>query len=147
MADLEAARDTRKMISPYDMCHEMVGATSTTVYEGGMVMLNSSGLIAKAAAGGKAVVGRCSETVVSNTAGSRIKFESGIFNYVNGGASVTAAMRGSLCYVADDQTVNATDTGTPAGIVYELESTTGVWVLMTPLTYLLAQGLILPEGA
>jgi len=64
----------------------------------------------------------------------------GVFYYANsaGGDAITAADFGKLCYIADNQTVAATDgTGTrsPAGIVYELRADGQVGVRMDPTTY------------
>lgn len=132
MANLSAARSTKKKLSSLDMhVHEQVCATSTTIYQGGMVAKNASGLMVRAPAtkaGPGNVAGVACETIISAAAGKTVKFEQGIFLFANSGSAALAASdAGKLCYVEDDQTVCSTNTATIAGVVYEV-TTEGVWV-------------------
>jgi hypothetical protein len=113
------------------MTHEGVMATSSTVYQGGMVaIVAASGLLNRGGTASSVTVGRSKQTVVSAAAGKKIEFETGIFLWTNDGTNpITAAMRGKLCYAVDDQTVSHLETQPVAGVVYDVDSR-GVWVKM-----------------
>lgn len=85
---------------------------------------------------GARIVGRFAQTV-DNTAGAagaknadvHFFFERDLFLLANSGTNpVTAAMRETVCYAEDDQTVGSLATGmSVAGIVYDVTAE-GVWV-------------------
>lgn len=110
-------------------------AASTTIFAGALLMRNAAGYLTKGAtATGCVGVGRAEEAQ-DNSAGANgaalVKYRPGIFRFVNLPADlIDQADVGKLCYIADDQTVAATDgTGTrsPAGFVDALEDGS-VWV-------------------
>lgn len=129
---LSAARNTRRMLSPYDMEHEFVVATGVTIYEGGMAGVNAAGLLVPANTSTMVrMVGRACSTILAAAAGSRLKVEQGIFSYGNG-ASIAAADRFDPVYVVDDESVNKTNTAPQAGLFYEVDPLGGVYVFMGP---------------
>src|SRR5262245_42618888 len=106
---------------------------TNTIWKGSLVVLNASGFAEPAtAAASKTAVGRAKKTQVN--AGSpgavEIEIEEGCFWWANkGGDLVTAAMRGLVCYIEDDQTVRLTATGSSvAGRVIRLDTALGVLV-------------------
>jgi hypothetical protein len=131
MADLLAARkETTRKLSCFDMDHEYPMVTSSVVFEGGMIMIDTTGRIQRAggvAANGKYVLGRATRSVASAAAGEILKVEQGIFKWANAGA-IAEANIGDLCYADDDQTVSLTNTNVPAGRIVGVDSD-GVWVL------------------
>lgn len=131
MANLTAARKaTERKISCFDMDHNYPLVTGSTVYEGGMVMLDTTGKVERgggATATGKYVLGRAKTSKVVSVAGDRMEIEQGIFRWANAGA-IAEANIGDLCYADDDQTVSLTNTNVPAGRIVGVDSD-GVWVL------------------
>ncbi len=111
-------------------------AASTKIYQGSIVMVNSSGFLVPAAdaAGGK-VVG-VAEKTVDNSAGSngdlRVNVRRGVF--LLDATSITQAMVGTVMYVVDDHTFDdATGTNSiKAGRLVDFVSTTSGWILIEP---------------
>jgi hypothetical protein len=106
---------------------------ATKVWQGSLVVLDAGYVAPGRTATGLQCLGRAAETV-DNTAGGAgdkdIKVEPGIFRWGNGD-SITAADRGKVAYVVDDQTVSKGDGGATrsiAGTIYDVDSA-GVWVL------------------
>ena len=137
MAALTAARATRKYswdTVPYQLNVKMKG--STTIFQGGLVVLDGGYAKPGATATGLVAFGRAEET--KTNAGSdgdaSILVTFGAFKWANSASTdaVTDANVGALCYVVDDQTVMITATGkSAAGRVLAVESD-GVYVLTFP---------------
>lgn len=110
----------------------MKGATK--ILAGTIVMIDAGYAAPGATATGKIAAGLADETV-DNTAGAAgaltIRVKPGIFKFVNLGADpVVAAGVGTDCYIADNQSVAATNGGATrsrAGVVVQLDSD-GVFV-------------------
>lgn len=129
---LSEAANTPEMASSVGMLHEMPMAASTTIYQGGLVAINSSGYAVPASATtGLVHAGVATETKTnSGSAGAAyIKVRSGIFRLGNkGGDLIDQADVGRSAYIEDDETVRATSSGTSvAGRVIAVDSA-GVWV-------------------
>jgi hypothetical protein len=130
---LSAARNTPARVVPWATTEEYGMAASTTIYAGGLVMLDAGFAKPGATAVGKFAVGRALETKTnSGAAGAKtIKVDTGIFKDTNSGAdAVDADDVGAACFIVDDETVaetNGTNTRSAAGIVYGVDSD-GVWV-------------------
>lgn len=131
MANQTAARSAPRMLSCFDMEHEENVVVGDTIYQGAAVATAASGLFVNASkAGAVMVVGVALKTVLVATAADKLRVSQGIFLFVNGG-SFTKADRFKVCYFADNQTVNATNTNIVAGIIYDVDAA-GVWVLVMP---------------
>ena len=94
-------------------------ASSTTIYEGSLVAVNSSGqAIPAAKAASQPAVGMAYEVD-----GNTVKVERGVHLWDNDATgAVTAANIGGTCYIVDDCTVTSTSTGSSsAGKVLGLE--------------------------
>jgi hypothetical protein len=131
MANLTAARSTLRRLSFVDSEHSFLCTVGAVTFKGGMVALAATGLVVRGGTAGSITLGRSLSTFAAATATDRCRFEYGIFKYVNGVTAVTAAMKGNLCYVDDDQTVSSDETKPVAGIVYDVDSD-GVWVFFGP---------------
>lgn len=132
MANVTEPRNTRRMISPYDMLLNYPCNAGAVLYKGAMAALNTSGVVIRAggaAAGATKVIGRIKSNLPSALSTDRCEVETGIFKWGNNGANtVTAADRGKICYMVDDQTVSMLNTNMVAGRVIDVD-TDGVWVL------------------
>jgi hypothetical protein len=117
---------------------------SSTIYAGGIVMLDSSGRALKGATAtgcigvGLALTNRDLDTY-DNSSGAdgalSVRFDEGIFLAKNSSAgdAIAAGDEGKPCYIVDDETVAKTDgssTRSPAGRVFRVDSA-GVWVQMS----------------
>jgi hypothetical protein len=137
MAALSSARATRKYswdTVPYQINVKMKG--TTTIYQGGLVVLDGGYAKPGATAGSLVAFGRAEETKTNAGAdgADSILVTFGAFKWANsgGGDAVTDAHVGALCYVVDDQTVMITAAGkSAAGRVLAVESD-GVYVLTFP---------------
>lgn len=116
-----------------DVRHGLLGANQS-VFGGAIVMRNAAGnLVAGAAATGAVGAGRSEERAASVAADEvTLKYKVGTFRYANSAAAdeLNATHVGKVCFIADDQTVAATDGGStrsPAGIVDHVDQN-GVWV-------------------
>lgn len=117
-------------------------AAATTIYQGAMVAINTSGdLVPAGATSTLRIVGRAAEHVVNaGAAGAkRCQVETGTFRWENsaGDAITMAGHFGALAYAVDDETVAATDDSgarPAAGVVVDVDDR-GVWVAHHPLTY------------
>lgn len=112
-------------------------AAATTIYAGGLVVLDSSGNAEPGStASGKISAGRAEETVANAGAAAAVNIEvrAGVFKWANSGSDpVTKANIGDTVYIEDDQTVCATGTGkSAAGLMVDIESD-GVWVKTEPV--------------
>ena len=105
---------------------------STTIYKGGMVSVDSSGLAIPAAdTASTIVIGIAEEYVVSAASGNYyVKVSKGVFKLANSGSTaVVQATVGSNCVVEDDQTVGInTAQDIVAGKVDEIDADGGIWV-------------------
>lgn len=99
---------------------------STTVYQGGIVMMDASGYAKPGAtATGCIAVGVALDnnglsywTNSGADGASEVEYMEGCFGFVNSGSSIADSDRGKDCYIVDDQTVHLTDgsgTRSPAG--------------------------------
>ena len=99
---------------------------SNTVYQGGLVMLDAGKAVPASKSTGKTILG-----VAENTAkgGETVTITKGTYGFENKtGDLVTLSEIGSDCYVADDQTVAKSSTGSSkAGKVIDV-SEGQVWV-------------------
>ena len=133
MAALSAARDTKRSSDSAKPPIEVYPvATNTTIYQGGMVALNSSGYAKAAAAGDTVVVGVAEKTVVNAGADAAVSIavRRGVFKFANkAGDLVTQAdVAGKVAYVENDQTVRHTSTSSILAGVPKVIETDGVWV-------------------
>ena len=129
MAALSAARVTKSRSLGRLVSYKM--ADDTTIYAGGLVMINSAGLAiaAAAAASNQGVVGVATETVTNASGGTdAILCQEGIFLFA--ATSIAQTAMGSKVYASDDQTVDETQgTNEPlAGVCVEFVSSTSGWV-------------------
>ena len=131
MANATAEINTPRMLSAYDMTWEKTVTTSAQIYQGTMVGITTGGKFSRAggASGGfnGPVVGRAQKSVLGDgTLTCRV--DQGIFKWGNAGAAIAATDVGKLCYAADDNNVNLTNTNQTAGRIIQVDSD-GVWVL------------------
>ena len=135
MANLTAPRNTPEYVD-----NTFVTITAGgTIYEGGMVAVNSSGAAVPAAASaGLKVVGRAENQV---TSGGIVKIRRGVFGWDNDTTNaVVSTDVGKPAYVVDDHTVTATADSTQgatnivAGIIKGLDENGLVIVSNVPLT-------------
>lgn len=132
MADLLVERNTPRKVSVLDMIFNYLLATSAVVFKGGGVAFDTTGKLVRAsAAGAVKTAGRARQSNASAASGDRLDFESGIFQFANGVAALTAADIGNPCYWEDDQTVGGDTSKLFAGVVVDVDSA-GVWVAMFP---------------
>jgi hypothetical protein len=120
---------------------ELGQATNTTIYQGALVALNSSGyatpgataatLIAAGVYMGNPNTGSSVSTGISDGV-VRIRVRQGVFHFLNSAAAdaIAVGQIGKYCWIVDDQTVaKSSNSGARsiAGIVIAVDST-GVWV-------------------
>jgi hypothetical protein len=133
MTALSAARNTPRL----EAGNRQYGlAASTSIWQGSLVCLNSSGYAVKGAtATSLSAAGRAEETV-DNGAGAagdrKIDVKPGTYRWANSASAdqITIADRGKTAYVVDDQTVAKTDgssTRSAAGTIIDVDAL-GVWV-------------------
>lgn len=134
MANLTAPRNTPEYVDNTFVTVEAGG----TIYEGGMVAINSSGkAVAAAVTAGYKVVGRAENAAKS---GEKVKIRRGVFGWDNNTTNaVVATDVGKPAYVVDDHTVTATAGGSGAtnivaGIIKGLDENGLVIVSNVPLT-------------
>lgn len=141
MSALTAPKQISKILGTLDSAPQ---AASTTIYQGSIVMLDSSGNAKPGAtATGCIGVGVADSNkdlgVYNNASGSAgdltVTFETGILGpFVNSSSTdaLAAGDEGKICYIVDSQTVAKTDGGStrsPAGRVYQV-TTAGVFLFM-----------------
>lgn len=140
MTAAAAARVTpEKASKPFAATKSLPVKTATTIYEGTMVALDSTGYAVPAATDtDHRIQGVATDTVVNAGASGakHVKVAIGVFMMNNSAAADAIAVteRGSECYIVDDNTVAKTDgTGTRsrAGNIEDVESA-GVWVSIHP---------------
>jgi len=137
MTALAAAKKRDFKRSVYDMYHEFGMSGSTTVYEGGGVVLNGGYAEPATAATGLVSVGVAQATKTNSGAdgAETILVRQGIAGPFASGTSTDAISAddvGAACYWSDDDTVNLTDgsaTRSLAGTVYAVTSD-GVYVML-----------------
>jgi hypothetical protein len=110
--------------------------TGVKIYDGAIVVLDSSGWAKPAITGtGLVAVGRA-RALADNTLGGSgdiyVEVEEGVFQYDNSAAGdeITKAQIGDICWLVDDCTVaktSGTNTRSIAGYIRDLD-TNGVWV-------------------
>lgn len=106
---------------------------STTLYQGALVVMDSSLAVPGRTATGLTAVGISEATIVNSGAdgAARASVKRGVFKFANHGAdAVVAGDVGQNCYIIDDQTVaktSASSTRSIAGKVIDVDSD-GVWV-------------------
>ena len=135
MANLTAPCNTPEYVDNTFVTVEAGG----TIYEGGMVAINSSGkAVAAAITAGYKVVGRAENAAKS---GEKVKIRRGVFGWDNDTTdAVVATDVGKPAYVVDDHTVTATADSTQgatnivAGIIKGLDENGLVIVSNVPLT-------------
>ena len=135
MAALTKARATKRYAGTTGVLLSYGVAASTTIYAGALVALNAAGHAVPAAdTAGLKVVGVAEETVKSGTTagGDKVLVRRGAVYAFENAAGANALAAGDLatvCYVADDQTVQ--DTGAAndvkAGVLLNLDDD-GAWV-------------------
>lgn len=111
-------------------------AATQSIYVGGLVMLNTSGNLVKAAATATLIMrGVAKQQSVNAAAGAIVESEHGVLVRLKNSASsdqITRAEIGDTCYVVDDETVAKTDNSSArpaAGTVKDIDADTGeVWV-------------------
>ncbi len=149
MAFLAADRDTVERAHPGAHYHHILAKDSKQYYKGQLVGVDlDDGKLVGVTAGDLTIqaVGRCEENVLTGTSNTRkIKVKSGCFRWASGASAeaITAAHRGQVCYVIDDQTVGisgATGANMIAGRIEDV-NTGGVDVFtMWPLPQLAPVG-------
>lgn len=129
MVALTAARQTPQR---GNSLHRFTVAATFTVFEGSLVMVNSSGLARPGAtATGMTCVGRAENGAA---AGQAVDAKRGVFLWANSAAgdAITDADYGATVFIVDDQTVaktSASSTRSAAGICRGVDAATGgVWV-------------------
>lgn len=129
MANLTSARDTERMVSPWDAKFSLPIAASQTIFQGGLVGINAAGKVVRgggvASGFAGALLGRACASVDSPAVDSEYEFEQGVFCFTNNG--LTAADVNGLVFADDDNTVSATDTNVIAGLLVRVDSA-GAWV-------------------
>lgn len=135
MAALTMARDTAEIAQGAKYLSLPVKG-STTIYQGSMVALDSSGYaIPGKKATGLTAAGRAEETVTNSGADGAvsIRVARGVFVFNNTGAAANKIGSNhllGLCYMEDDQTVTSLATGaSAAGLVVRVDDS-GVAVEM-----------------
>lgn len=130
MADLDAARNTPRMLTPFTLEYSAAVKNTKTVFQGGGVAIGSDGDLVKASeAGALYTVGVAAKTVIGDGT-KKAKVLTGVHRMANDpGNLLTKADRFGPCYWADDQTVGSDSSGLLAGIVFDVDSH-GVWVAM-----------------
>mgnify|MGYP001766677297 CR=1 FL=1 len=133
MAALSAPRNT---VERSGVLREPPVKGSTTIYQGALVAIDSTGyLVPAATATTLKVIGRAEQTV-DNSAGAdgalRCRVTSGIFRWDNSASSDAIALSdvGADCYAVDDHTVaktSGTSTRSVAGKIHDVDAS-GVWV-------------------
>lgn len=113
-----------------NVLHEFTVAATFTVFEGALVMVNSSGLARPgAAATSMTAAGRAENGAA---AGEKVTVKRGVFRWANSAAgdAITDADYGATVFIVDDQTVaktNGSSTRSAAGICRGVDAQ-GVWV-------------------
>lgn len=111
-------------------------AAGAKIYAGALVVANATGFVAPGSVATTLTYLGCADEYVDNTGGADgavtvLVRRKAAFKWDNLGAdAVTQALLGKTCYIADDQTVaatNGTNTRSAAGKVIGVESD-GVWV-------------------
>lgn len=131
---LSAARNTPERADSSAMSDERPMA-QTTIYQGGLVVLNSAGYLAPGSVATTHIAaGRAEETVVNSGAAGALtcKIRQGVFRFNNSSAgdTITIADIGDDCFIVDDEQVaktNGTNTRSRAGKIVDVDSS-GVWV-------------------
>lgn len=132
MAALTAARLTKSRGDGRK--REWPMAASTTIYAGGLVMLNSAGYVQPASsdlASPRGVVGVATQTVTnSGSAGASDVEVEDKKDFLVAGTTLTVAGNGGMCWAEDDQTVDETaGSNEPiAGTIVEFVSASSAWV-------------------
>lgn len=133
MAASTVARDTKSRVCPLQITHEFVMTTGDAFLKGAIYGVSAAGLLTSVNANIVKVVGRACRSVTSAAAGEYLEVEQGIFLLDNLAGAVAVAQRFDACFLADNQSVNLTNTNPFCGIVYEVTSE-GVWVYVSPFT-------------
>lgn len=110
---------------------------STKIYAGSIVALNAGYAAPASSALGLVAIGKALSTVDNSTGSDgdlSIEVQIGAFHFENStsGDAIAQANVGSMCYLADDQTVALTSNAgarSLAGQILQIDST-GVWVLL-----------------
>lgn len=131
---LSAARNTPERADAMAMNDERPMA-QTTIYQGGLVVLNASGYLAPGSSALNLIAaGRAEETVANAGAAGALtcKIRQGVFRFDNStaGEAITVAEIGDDCFIVDDLKVQKTNGGgtlSRAGKVVDVDAT-GVWV-------------------
>lgn len=122
------ARPSRKL----GVKHRIPMNTSTTIYAGGMVMIDPDGYgrPAAALASNTGVCGVATETVTNSGADGAAYVEVQEGEYLFTGTTLTATVLGAKVYAEDDDTVDETQGSNEpvAGIATEYVSSTQAWV-------------------
>lgn len=140
MAALIAPRDTEQLGFSFSDVLSMPVKGATTIFQGGIVVLDVGFAKPGVTAAGLITVGRAEETVINAGAdGAKfVQVRRGIMKYGNSAAgdAVAQAEVFGPCYVVDDATVMKTAAGkSVAGKVIKVDAATdpggaGVWVEM-----------------
>lgn len=134
MAALTGPRNTREMALgalPFPV------AANTTVYAGGIGVLEGGYLVPGKAGTGLVTVGRIERTATAVAAGDeRVAVKPGVYPWGNSASAdlIEQDDVGKLCYVVDDQTValtSASNTRSVAGRIVAVDDA-GVWVDTRP---------------
>lgn len=113
--------------------HRKKMKASTTIYAGGLVMLDSNGLAvpAAASASNKGVVGVALETVTSDSStATYVRVQEGIFLFA--ATSIAQSNENSLMYASADDTFDETQGSNEpvAGRLIEYVSATSGWIFV-----------------
>ncbi len=126
---LSADRNTKRYTNTTKKSFPVKG--STTIYKGGLTMLNAGYAVPASTALNLTACGRACQQVANTGAdgAKTIEVEEGIFWFTNGD-SIAQADVGKDCYATDDATVAKTNLGTKskAGKIVAVDSTLGVAV-------------------
>lgn len=140
---LSAGTQTPNLASPSPMPRTAPQKTATTIYQHGLVMIDSTGYLLPGAASASSYgAGRAKSNggtdrwAVGGSSADDVDFEVGIFGWKNSasGDEVLETDIGKVVYIVDDETVAKTSRAgslSPAGIVVQV-SGGRVFVLMSP---------------
>jgi hypothetical protein len=124
MANLTDVRNTKRLAMEPSARHNSVVNDDATIFHGGMVgfdattgLLKRGGGVAAGFTG--ALVGRACGSISGTHSGESMDFETGVFEWDLSGLDESDL--NTVVYAADDQTVNATNTNVPAGILVKIE--------------------------
>jgi hypothetical protein len=136
---LSAGRATKAKLNNGDRYREFVVASSNTIHPGGLVGINAAGAAIAGVTGAVFIAGWADPDGKTATEGDRVRILEGEAWFSHTG--LTAANRGDIAYVVDDEEVSVTFAGTAvAGVIVDYDASRGVLVhIEFPMNAILAR--------